>query len=68
MGWGPGNSSQNRSYDQTSENKMNISNWGYNVKVIHGSEIYVCKKRIAVNHLFSQSVLRKLCFDGSGGC
>ena len=34
--------------------------------ILHGSELYVNKKIIIVNHWFSQSVLNKHCFDELG--
>ena len=53
MGWGPANSSQNRSYNQISEKNtitQYISNWGYSVNIMHGSELYDYENMIAVNN------------------
>ena len=66
MGWGPVQSSQNRSYELISEKSvltLHIYDWGYNVKILHGRELFVYKK-IVDNNLFSQSVLKKVVVIG----
>ena len=48
MGWGPVHSSQNRSYNRISEKiaiSLHISNTGFNVKILQGSEIFVYQKQ-----------------------
>ena len=68
MGWGPVQSSQNRSYELISEKSvltLHIYDWGYNVKILHGRELFVYKK-IVDNNLFSHSVLKKFVVIGWG--
>ena len=45
---------------------LHISNMGFNVKILQGSEIFVYKTITAVNHWCSQTELNKHCFDGLG--